>query len=302
MNVLNFDSKLCERTRRQLDAYVSNELLVETTAEVVRHLENCGACSSELESRLRLRAGLRRAALREMPPAHLSQSIRQRLRRAQPGLLAGFRGATWVWAVAATLAVIVGGAAGQQALRLHHARQTVADILLLGVADHLDCAVRGHNYPDLARSQDELLRRLPPDCAGLLPVVEEYLPGFQVLEAHVCSVTGSPRKYVHFIARGEGALLSVVLTRRDGMSLPQGRLLAADSVADVYRAHLNNMDVAGFQSRDYFGFVVSGLGQDRVLQIAQSLAPPARVVLDRSPAATNGPREVSKLGEPASPL
>ena len=39
MNVLNFDSKQCERVRRQLDAYVSNELLVETTSEVLKHLE-----------------------------------------------------------------------------------------------------------------------------------------------------------------------------------------------------------------------------------------------------------------------
>src|ERR1051326_1561788 len=117
MNVLNFDSRLCERTLRQLDAYMSNELLVETTGEVVRHLESCDGCAAELESRLRVRAALRRAALAQWPRPELNQAIHRRLRRTQPGLLRGFRSTTWAWAIAATLAVIAGGLAGQQVLR-----------------------------------------------------------------------------------------------------------------------------------------------------------------------------------------
>lgn len=33
------------------------------------------------------------------------------------------------------------------------------------------------------------------------------------------------------------------------------------------------MDVAGFESKPYFGFVVSDLGDDEVLQIAAGCAP-----------------------------
>lgn len=302
MNVLNFDSKLCERARRQFDAYVSNELLVETTGEVVRHLESCQGCAAELESRVRVRTALRRAALGQLPPAQLSQSIHQRLRQAQPGPLAGFRSGTWVLAIAATLAVILGGAGIEQALKLRQARQTVRNILALGVSDHVDCALRAHNYPDVARSQDELRQKLPPECAGLLPVVEEKLPGFELLEAHVCSLPGSPRKYVHFIARRDGAILSVILTKRDGQSLPRGRLLEADTTAKLYQAHLNDMEVAGFESKNYFGFVVAGVGRNRVLQIARDLAPPVRGVLDRSSTATDARREASELGEESSRL
>jgi len=302
MNVLNFDSKLCERTRRQLDAYLSNELLVETTSEVVRHLESCKGCAEELESRMRVRAALRRAALRQLPPPHLAPSIHQRLRRAQPALWLRLRSTTWAWGLAAALALVAVGAAGQRLLALRHSRQMVRNILALGVEDHIDCALRGHNYPDVARSQDELRRRLGPECAGLLPVVEEELPGFQVLEAHICSLPDDPRKYVHFIARGEGVILSVILTRRDGESLPAGRLLAADASAKLYEAHLSDMDVAGFESRNYFGFVVSALGQDRVLQIARNLAPPVRSMLDQSSSATAAPHNVSNLSAEASRL
>ena len=48
---------------------------------------------------------------------------------------------------------------------------------------------------------------------------------------------------------------------------------------NLYRAHLDEMDVAGFVSKDYFGFVVSDLGQDEVIQIAAGLAPALRNAL-----------------------
>jgi anti-sigma factor RsiW len=284
MNVLNFDSKLCERTRRQLDAYLSNELLVETTSEVVRHLESCESCAAELESRMRVRAALRRAALRQLPPPHLSEAIHHQLRRTQSGLLSGFRRNTWAWAVAAVLAVMLSGTAGQQLWRLRHAQQMVRSILALGVSDHVTCALRGHNYPDVARPPDELRQRLGPEYAGLVPVVEEKLSGFQVLEAHICSLPGSPRKYVHFIARGRGTILSFILTRRNGESLPAGRFLTAAAPAGmrIYRTKLEGMDVAGFETHEYFGFAVSDLGQEKMVQLAASLAPAVRNALRES--------------------
>jgi hypothetical protein len=115
-----------------------------------------------------------------------------------------------------------------------------------------------------------------------LPVVEERLSGFQVLEAHVCSTPGGPRKYVHFIARGQGTILSVILTKREGKSLPAGGFVAArpSGAADLYKAQLEGFSVAGFESEQYFGFVVSDLGQNEVMQIATALEPALRHALD----------------------
>jgi hypothetical protein len=103
-----------------------------------------------------------------------------------------------------------------------------------------------------------------------------------VLEAHICQVPGSPRKYVHFIARGHGTILSVILTKREGESLPTGRFLVAKASggANLYKAHLDGMDVAGFESMGYFGFVVADLGQNEVMQIAARLAPVLRNTLE----------------------
>ena len=281
MKVLNFNSKQCERVRRQLDAYLSNELLVETTSEVLKHLESCEACSSELGSRQRVREALQKAATRQLPPAHLREAIRQRLRSAQPGLFSRFRVTTWAVALASLTVVMV---AGQQWLGFERGRQIVANVLTLGVSDHLHCAIRGHNYPELANPPEQLRDKLGPQYAGLLPVVQEKLPGFQLLEAHICSVPGSPRRYVHFIARGQGTILSVILTKREGEFLPAGRLLVAGAPTGVnlYKAKLEATSVAGFETNEYFGFVVSDLGQDEMMQLAASLAPALRDALDGS--------------------
>jgi len=281
MNVLSFDSKHCERIRGQLDAYLSNELLVETTSEVLKHLETCVACSRELDSRMRVREALRRAASGQLPPEGLREAIHERLRGAQFGNFGGFRATSWALAIAALALVIFAGVASQQSLGVRRGRQLVSSVLALGVSDHLRCAIEGHNYPALANPPDQLRAKLGPDYAGLLQVVEVRLPGFQVLEAHLCSVPGSPRKYVHFITRGRGTILSVILTKRVGEGLPAGRFLVAETSGGVnlYRAHLDEMDVAGFVSKDYFGFVVSDLGQDEVIQIAAGLAPALRNAL-----------------------
>ncbi len=281
MNVLSFEPKQCERVRRQLDAYLSNELLVETTSEVLKHLESCGACSQELESCVRVREALQRATARQLPPAYLREAIHQRLRGAQPGFFEGFRATTWALALASLALVLV---AGQQGLRLRRGGQLVASVLTLGVADHLHCAIQAHNYPEVANPPDQLREKLGPEHAALLPVVQEKLPGFQVLEAHICHVPGSPRNYIHFVARGQRTILSVIVTKREGKSLPAGRFLVAGAPGgvDLYQANVQGTSVAGFETNDYFGFVVSDLGQDEMVQLAAGLAPALRNALSGS--------------------
>ena len=293
MNVLNFDSRQCERTRRQMDAYLSNELLVETTDEMLRHLENCQACSRELESRMRVREALQRAAASQPVPDGLGEAIHQRLKKAQSRSYWAPRAPTWTLALAGAALMVIVGIAGQQWIKLDRARQMVASVLHLGVSDHLHCAIRGHNYPDVANPTEVLRKKLGPQYAGLLPVVEKKLTGFQVLEAHICTVPGSPRKYVHFITRGQGTILSVILTKRDGGTLPAGRFVAAASFGNVnfYEKQLEGMSVAGFQVGAYFGFVVSDLGQHEMGQLAQGLAPALQAALQvgRDRAANGGP-------------
>src|SRR5208337_1020334 len=114
MSVRNFDSKQCERIRRHLDAYLSNELLVETTSDVLRHLESCEACARELETRTRVREALRRAVVSQIPPEELRQSIQRRLRMTRLGFLGGSRRLAWGVALAGLAVIVLGAIATEQ--------------------------------------------------------------------------------------------------------------------------------------------------------------------------------------------
>jgi len=281
MNVLTFDSRQCERIRRHLDAYLSNELLVETTSEILRHMETCEACTRELETRTRVRDFVRRAATNLMPPEELRLSIQRRLRETQPGLWEGSRALNWAVALAGIVVIVLGGVVTHEWVRVLRGRKIVAGVLALGVSDHVQCAIKGHNYPEVANPPDVLRKKLGPQYAALLEVVHQNLPGFEILEAHICSIPGSSRKYVHFITRGRGTILSVILTKNDGAQLPRGGAFrsAAAGHVNLYQAHQQGMNVAGFESRGYLGFVVSDLDTNTTLQIADQLAPPLNAAL-----------------------
>ena len=280
MNVLTFDSGQCERVRRHLDAYLSNELLVETISEILRHLQTCEACARELGTRARVRDLLRRAVASQLPPEALRLTIQRRLRETQPGFWGGTRRLHWAVALAGVIVIVLGGIVAREWVRIVRGRRVVAGVLALGASDHIQCALKGHNYPEVANPPEVLRRKLGPQYAGLLDVVQQNLPGFEVLEAHICSPGGS-RKYVHFITRGRGTILSVILTRNDGEQLPSGGEFRSVALANVnlYEAREQGMNVAGFVSRGYFGFVVSDLDANLTLQIAGQLAPPLNAAL-----------------------
>src|SRR5258707_5086293 len=274
MNNLSFDSRRCERIRQQLDSYLSNELLIETASEVVHHLESCESCSRDLESRMRLRDALQRAVANRPLADYLRADVLRKLRESQPRSFARVGVKRWALGFASVAVVLLSLFAGQW-FNLRRGEQLIASILKLGVSDHLICAIKGHNYPELANSPDQIRKKLGAAYAPLLQVVQERLPGFEVLEGHVCSLPGSNRKYVHFITRGQGTILSVILTERNGASLPKGKSLASAESAglSIYEDHLSGMEIAGFESAQYFAFVVSDLSQKQVLQLARGLAP-----------------------------
>ncbi|PYR96277.1 MAG: hypothetical protein DMG16_28310 [Acidobacteria bacterium] len=274
MNTLSFDSKRCERIRQQLDSYLSNELLVETASEVVRHLESCEACSRDLESRMRVRDVLQRAVANRPMPESMRANILRTLRDSQRRSLTRVAVKRWALGFAAA-AVVLFGVFAAEWLNLRHGEQLIASILKLGVSDHVICAIQGHNYPEVANPPDEIREKLGARYAPLLQVVQQRLPGFELLEGHICSIPGSDRKYVHFITRGHGTILSVILTERNGAALPRDKLLlSADSSGlGIYQDHLSGMEIAGFESGQYFAFVVSDLNQKELLQLARGLAP-----------------------------
>lgn len=84
MQAAGHNPMICERVTEILDAYSSSssELLVETCAEVNRHLACCPACTAARETRQRVKWALQRAVSRVAAPVALRERVRRQIRRA----------------------------------------------------------------------------------------------------------------------------------------------------------------------------------------------------------------------------
>src|SRR2546423_11139056 len=81
MNIINFEPHHCQKLRAYLDSYLNNELLVETTHAVLRHLEHCPACVEALENRPRVKPLLKTGVMKESASPALEETIRKSLRK-----------------------------------------------------------------------------------------------------------------------------------------------------------------------------------------------------------------------------
>lgn len=294
MSVMNFEQKSCERIRGYLDSYVSNELLIETNHEVLRHLERCKVCAEALAVRVRVKNLLQNAVQREAAPDVLWEAIQRTIQEheSKGRFTTGWR--RWGLAAAVVILVALGGwgtfrwwkgrdasLVPSQAGSPQLLAKQVEAILAIGLGDHIYCALQ-HHLAEERFTVEEMSQAVGPEYAGLIPVVKEKVPqGYQVVVAHRCVFRG--RTFVHLIVRHQETVLSVVVTKKQGESFPRDGRAASLKASGVslYRANLQGLEVAGFETQGCLAFVVSNLAKDRNLSIASSLAPPVRSMLDR---------------------
>jgi anti-sigma factor (TIGR02949 family) len=301
MNRIQFGEGGCEKIRKYLDAYVSNELLVETNHEVLRHIEGCPACAAEVDMRVRLRSRLKAAVNAQCVPPELPVRIREQLRTGRQESVARLRwlGAGWPrWAVATAGALVVSAGLwvnhstdrlpalsdrlGQNTY-ISRVSANLAAILKVGLGDHMHCAIF-RKYPKDPPPVEKMEADLGPAYAGLLPVVRAAVPeGYKVIMAHQCGYAG--RKFVHLTLEKDGGLLSLVVARKQtGESLDGLSPAGAASGARIYQSAAGRYEVAGFEAGDFFAYVVSELRNKENLQIAADLAPAVREFLRKTPA------------------
>lgn len=220
----------CRDVRELLDSYLGEELLVETTHEILRHLEACPECRIELERRRELRAGLRRAFLAsaELAPAagFLDQThVMLAAHRAQPRSRWRFFGSGWGAMAAAAVLMLAVSAFGA-------ANWTTARLLALARdawGDHKNCAIAFHllerpmGLPAAARQYGpiyETLETAPPDTVGT-PEGEA-----RVLERHACVFNGI--RFAHVVFRYQDQVVSLLVAN--------DRAGAMTSAVDAVRA------------------------------------------------------------------
>jgi putative zinc finger protein len=293
MNVVNFNERACERYRRYFDAYIDNELLVETNQDVLQHLNSCTECTRILEGRVRMKQIVKNAVNAESAPPELVTAVRARLHTEHPGFF-GSNAARWMMAAAAVLLVAIVGFgslrwagfapfSGDDGV-FQTVSDRVQDILRVGLIDHVHCTIlaqqwkRFVSFDEMKASSDQ--QALGPEFIALVPAVEAKLgTQYKLMQGHRCVVNN--REYVHLILTGDnGILLSVVITEKKNTETVPESFSHADAVAvvrasgiPIYRERQGILEVAGFESDKYLAYIISNLDRDKNLTVAALIAP-----------------------------
>ncbi len=246
MNVVNFNERACEKYRRYFDAYLDNELPIETWQEVLQHIHSCRDCTRILDSRSRTKQLLRSAVTKEEAPVELAEALRNRFRSERRSFFA-HNTAGWMMAAAALLVLAIGGVAALQwsgAIQFRGddgAFQTISErlqgILRIGLVDHVHCAILSERWKRFV-SFDEMRANtgrsaLGPDFIDLVPVVQAKLGAdYKIVEGHRC--VANHRQYIHLIVTGnKDTILSLVITEKKGESFTQADAVAVMSGANA---------------------------------------------------------------------
>jgi anti-sigma factor RsiW len=257
----------CREVRDLADSFLSEQLLVETNHEVLRHLDSCPECRAELKARRSLRVAIRQAFLNAgalRMREDFARGIRLRLRTFRPGagLLSRRR------AVAA--AAVAAASAGAGLFLLPDGLDAIA---LDAVGDHRNCAVR-FRLAEKPIPLQEAERRYAPWYGRLVdtPPAEVALSGasVRVIERHACVFNN--RRFAHIVMQFQGQLVSLLVTedRRWLSTLTAGLghpRLTWHSGADGFGA-------VSFGTSGHRVFVVSNLSEPQLREITETFAGP----------------------------
>lgn len=289
MNVVHFNERSCEKYRRYFDAYLDNELLVETNQDLLQHLTSCAECSGILEDRAHMKQLVREAVRRQEAPLELVESLRTQL-RAERRSFFGFDTARWSMAAAAVLMFAIGSIGILQwagILRfndvdspLRAVSAQVEKILRVGLIDHVHCTILAKQWKRFMSFEDMKTRTgraaLGPEFIDLVPAVQAKLGAkYKIVNGHRCTADG--RRYVHLIMTGDNdkTLLSLIITEKQNESFAEAdasAILRASGVP-IYHERQGILEVAGFESDKYLAYVISNLEHEDNLKIASDLAP-----------------------------
>jgi len=258
----------CRDFRELADSYLSDELLVETNHDVLRHLETCAGCRRELAARRELRSKLR-VGFEKAPDLQMSEEFAGRLTTQLRD--AGFSGARFpaakYLAIAASLLIV--GALGFIVMQQRWRRQTVVALTASVVGDHRDCALN-HRLDEKPIDLDDAGRKYDSAYINLVKAVmtDGKLPaGVEFVDAHSCVFKG--RRFGHVILRYGGQLVSVLVTNIESKDR-NGSTGVKEAVAE---AQMDGFQLAHFETTRHTVYVVSGLSDAENRSIAQAIEP-----------------------------
>jgi hypothetical protein len=293
----------CRELKAMMDSYISDELLIETNHEVLRHLENCADCRGEMSSRRALKDQLRHAVKSsdemQIDAVFYSRTAAKLKEVAlRPGswerltggrfLSARFIAVGLAWVMLATVGSVVWiNRSRDTAINIfsnsnsdlaNAVRASWAQMTSLAVGDHENCAVKFRLKEDPI-TLDEAAVKFGSYNKDLDKVVmaafktesnTDLGADIQFLEAHSCIYNG--RRFAHIVVKHKGRVVSLLVTDTD---------LPTDN-DDVQTARYDGaMNAAGFHFGHHAVFVVSELPAADNVMVAKAIAPAIRLHVEK---------------------
>jgi anti-sigma factor (TIGR02949 family) len=267
---------VCARIAEQLDLFLDRDLSARERQEIAQHLAECPECARERSARQLFRQRLRGAVRGVEAPPDLVSAIDRRVHtsRSRPR-----HTSLMAFAAAALVSVCIAGwqyahrpASPNQEAYLHEVSAGVAQIMRVGLNDHVHCAVF-RKYPAQPPSLEHMTTLLGPRYADLEPVFAAHLPpGLKVVMAHHCSYRG--RRYVHLIARDGARLVSLVIARREqGEAFESDlRAVASEGGAPIFASAAGSFSLAGFETPGHLVYLISDMDQRENTRVMESMA------------------------------
>jgi hypothetical protein len=265
----------CDDFREIADSYLSDQLLIETNHDVIRHLDSCANCRLELASRRQLRHQLRtqfNEAGDLRPSGEFVSALKNRLRDQALGRSRIVIPRVAYVGIAATILVaFVFGLLEVQSWR--NSRQDLlawTNLTESAVGDHRECALEHKLGPtiidlnDAGRTYDRAFANL----ASAITSGSALPAGAQLIDAHSCEFQGT--RFAHLVVKFHNQVASILVAKTVALNsrapIPQPGDLVTPLKSDSY-------GIAYFQTAGHAVFVASGLNENDNLTLARSVAP-----------------------------
>jgi hypothetical protein len=256
----------CRDVREVADSYLCEELLTETNHEILRHLEGCPSCRTEMDARRRLRGALRTAFDRapELQPAgEFADRLRDQLRQA-----AVHKPRSWMFsgrwlALAAGLVLAAGVTA---AVVLNRSAVRMEALAQDAVGDHRNCALK-YRLVRTPVPLEEAAERFDSAYRLLINAPPDDIPTpdgpARVIERHSCEY--GAHRFGHVILQYRGRVVSLLVTANDRATAAGASAMA---IPHVIGRPMNGLSVVSVNGSRHAIMLVSDLERTELTQLA----------------------------------
>jgi hypothetical protein len=266
--VSGFESKDCGRVHKLMDHFLAGELTVESSQEILLHLESCSSCRQEEKSRLRARRALNKGWGSQPVPSDLQKKIMDGL-ETRASIVPAF-----VLRVAALILVTLGLGVLLLFWLGPNSGTLIAQAHYDGiVGDHLNCS--GHQTsPEVILPLDSVQTRIETALQGMGD-------SYRLLETRLCRV--GEVEIIHYVFEGQGGQISVILEGKSNLEHLALQGNEPERTLDGVRVILlpqeqDLVTLAGLETPGYFVYLV-GEEEERTLQLAERIIPSLKAAL-----------------------